>query len=66
MESQAIVKTIVSLAETLRMSVIAEGVETLEQLVQLMAMGCEYGQGYLFSSPVDRATAQSLLLKKQL
>ncbi|RMF70316.1 MAG: bifunctional diguanylate cyclase/phosphodiesterase [Cyanobacteria bacterium J069] len=65
-ESQAIVKTIVNLAETLRMSVIAEGVETLEQLVQLMAMGCEYGQGYLFSSPVDRATAESLLLKKQL
>lgn len=65
-ESQAIVKTIVSLAETLRMSVIAEGVETLEQLVQLMAMGCEYGQGYLFSSPVDRATAESLLLRKQL
>jgi diguanylate cyclase (GGDEF)-like protein/PAS domain S-box-containing protein len=66
MESQAIVKTIVSLAETLRMGVIAEGVETLEQLVQLMAMGCEYGQGYLFSSPVDQATAESLLLKKQL
>ncbi|QKD81073.1 EAL domain-containing protein [Thermoleptolyngbya sichuanensis A183] len=65
-ESQAIVKTILSLAETLRMSVIAEGVETLEQLVQLMAMGCEYGQGYLFSSPVDRAMAESLLLKKQL
>jgi len=43
------------------MEVIAEGVETEEQCRQLKALGCEYGQGYLFSRPVNGDCAQRLL-----
>ncbi len=52
-----IVKAIVMLAKTLGMRVVAEGVETEEQLAQLSALGCDYAQGYLFVEPVD---AQSI------
>jgi EAL domain-containing protein (putative c-di-GMP-specific phosphodiesterase class I) len=47
------VRTIVTLAHNLGMDVIAEGVETAEQLAQLRALKCERGQGYYFSEPVD-------------
>jgi EAL domain-containing protein (putative c-di-GMP-specific phosphodiesterase class I) len=43
------------------MEVIAEGIETEEQYQQLKMLGCEYGQGYLFSRPVDKAGVQHLL-----
>jgi EAL domain-containing protein (putative c-di-GMP-specific phosphodiesterase class I) len=52
-ENLQIVKTIVTLAGNLGMQVIAEGVETEEQLEQLRALKCQYGQGYLFSKPLD-------------
>ena len=48
----AIVRTISTLARNLGMEVIAEGIETEEQYHQLKMLGCEYGQGYLFSRPV--------------
>lgn len=48
-ENAEIVKTITSLARHLKMSVVAEGVETVEQMNQLRELGCEYGQGYYFS-----------------
>lgn len=51
-ESQAIVKAILSIAETLNLNVIAEGVETKEQLAILSEDGCSQGQGYLFSKPL--------------
>lgn len=60
-ENGEIVKTIVSLAKTLRMNVIAEGIETIHQLHQLRILGCEYGQGYLFSRPVPVNEAEKLL-----
>ncbi|HKP81880.1 MAG TPA: EAL domain-containing protein [Pyrinomonadaceae bacterium] len=50
----AIVRTISTLARNLGMEVIAEGIETEEQHQQLKMLGCEYGQGYLFSRPVDQ------------
>jgi EAL domain-containing protein (putative c-di-GMP-specific phosphodiesterase class I) len=50
-----------TLAHTLEMDVIAEGVETAEQLTQLRALQCEYGQGYLFSKPVDSNTAEKFI-----
>ena len=43
-----IVRTILTLAHSLRMNVIAEGVETYEQLTELRSLECEFGQGYLF------------------
>jgi diguanylate cyclase (GGDEF)-like protein len=57
----AIVRTITTLAQNLGMQVIAEGVETEEQYQQLKMLGCEYGQGYLFSRPVDNDGVARLL-----
>jgi len=56
-----IVDTIVQLARNLRMDVIAEGIETPEQLQRLRAIDCDYGQGYLFSRPMTSDKAQDLL-----
>jgi len=57
----AIVRTISTLARNLGMEVIAEGIETDEQYQQLKMLGCEYGQGFLFSCPVDNNGVQHLL-----
>ena len=56
-----IVRTIVELAHNLHMEVIAEGVETEEQLSHLKALQCEYGQGYYFSKPLDAKSAERLI-----
>ena len=60
----AIVKTIATLAQNLGMEVIAEGIETEEQHRQLKELGCEFGQGYLFSRPVDEDGVLNLLAKE--
>jgi len=60
-ENLEIVRAIVMLARSLRMEVVAEGVETAVQLAQLRAIGCEYGQGYFFSKPLDSDAATALL-----
>ncbi|HEX8500509.1 MAG TPA: EAL domain-containing protein [Pyrinomonadaceae bacterium] len=60
-ENAEIVRTIVTLARSLDMNVIAEGVETEEQLRRLGSLGCDYGQGYLFSRPVGAGQAVALL-----
>ena len=57
----AIVKTISTLAHNLGMRVIAEGIETDEQYKGLKELGCEYGQGFLFSRPVDADGALRLI-----
>ncbi|HEY0764574.1 MAG TPA: diguanylate cyclase [Pyrinomonadaceae bacterium] len=51
-ENLAIVRTIVALAQNLGMDVVAEGVETEDQLSMLRKLECENGQGYLFSTPI--------------
>jgi diguanylate cyclase (GGDEF)-like protein len=60
-DENAIVRTISTLARNLGMQVIAEGIETEEQYQQLRLLGCEFGQGYLFSQPVDGASVLHLL-----
>lgn len=60
----SIVKTIIMLSHTLGMNVVAEGIETKEQQAQLESLGCEYGQGYFFSKPLDSQSA-TILLKNQ-
>lgn len=60
-EDAAIVQTIITLSHSLGMSVVAEGVETESQKAILRALGCEYGQGYFFSKPIDSKTATELL-----
>ena len=57
----AIVQAIVTLAHSLGMTAIAEGVESLELVEQLRQMGCEYGQGYFFSMPLNAAEAEEFL-----
>jgi diguanylate cyclase (GGDEF)-like protein/PAS domain S-box-containing protein len=52
-----IVKAILEMAHSLKLEVIAEGVETEEQLLQLRELGCKYVQGFLFSMPVDAEAA---------
>ena len=47
-----IIKLITSMAKSLSMKVVAEGVETQEQLESLQALGCDFAQGYLFSKPL--------------
>jgi diguanylate cyclase (GGDEF)-like protein/PAS domain S-box-containing protein len=64
-ENGEIVRTIVTLARSLGMNVIAEGVETRAQLTQLHDLGCDFGQGYLFSKPVAPPAALELMLKSE-
>jgi predicted signal transduction protein with EAL and GGDEF domain len=60
-ESQEIVKTILSLGSNLGMEVVAEGVETAEQVSLLKSLGCEYAQGYFFSRPLDSSAVTRTL-----
>ena len=61
-ENSEIVQAIVTLAQTLSMDVVAEGIEASEQVSPLLALQCEYGQGYFFSKPVDSEAARALLM----
>jgi diguanylate cyclase (GGDEF)-like protein/PAS domain S-box-containing protein len=63
-ESLEIVRSIVTMAHNLKMDVVAEGVETKEQLEKLRSLNCEYGQGFYFSRPVERDAAEALLLSR--
>lgn len=56
-----LIRTIVDLAQTLKMDIIAEGVETIQQQILLTELNCEYGQGYLFAKPLPSTDAQVLI-----
>jgi diguanylate cyclase (GGDEF)-like protein/PAS domain S-box-containing protein len=60
-ESRGLVQAILSMAETLALETIAEGVEDAEQAEHLQALGSEYVQGYLFSRPLPAGEATELL-----
>lgn len=60
----AIVNTIIALAEHLDIDVVAEGIETDEQMVQLQAMDCGFGQGAFFRPPLGPEEAATLLAPK--
>jgi diguanylate cyclase (GGDEF)-like protein len=59
----ALVGTMVALAKQLKLTSIAEGVETKEQLAYLLEIGCDAGQGYYFSPPLGAAALTPLLGK---
>ncbi|WP_392435949.1 EAL domain-containing protein [Chlorogloeopsis fritschii PCC 9212] len=60
-EQLAIIRAIITLAGNLGMSVVAEGVETTDQLVQLRLLQCDQAQGYLFSQPLNSDKTSILL-----
>jgi len=62
-ESVAIVNSVVALAHALKLQVVAEGVETDEQMAMLQELGCDQMQGYLFSPPVPPDKVPALLRK---
>jgi diguanylate cyclase len=57
-----VVNTIIALSHQLEMAVIAEGIETTQQLQWLQQLGCAFGQGYLFSKPLAAEEIESLYL----
>lgn len=62
-KSYKLVETIISIARTMEMNVVAEGIETEEQQVVLTRLGCDYLQGYLFSRPLPAEQVPWLLLQ---
>ena len=62
-ENSEIVYTIIKLAQNLKMKVIAEGIETIEQLEHLKSLKCEYGQGFYFSKPVEASAAERFIVE---
>ncbi|MDC8774452.1 putative bifunctional diguanylate cyclase/phosphodiesterase [Roseateles albus] len=65
-DSQAITAAMISMTHTLGMGVVAEGVETAEQLEFLRMQSCDVVQGYLFGAPLCPAEATQLLVKHRL
>jgi EAL domain-containing protein (putative c-di-GMP-specific phosphodiesterase class I) len=62
----AIVHAIVSLAKNLGMSLVAEGIETADQLALLQAMDCGQGQGFYFSKPLEASAALEYLRNQRV
>ena len=65
-QDTAIVRSVVALAKSLDLSVTAEGIETPTQQAHLTRLGCERGQGYLFSKPVPVSECDELLRSEAL
>ncbi len=65
-DSTTLVEAIVSMARSLHMGIIVEGVETSQQLTLLSNMGCEVAQGYYFSKPIEAEDFHRLLVEKGL
>ncbi|HVG10069.1 MAG TPA: EAL domain-containing protein [Thermoanaerobaculia bacterium] len=59
----SIVAAIVNLGHQLGMKVVAEGIQSLEHVAKLRGMGCEYGQGFFFSHPVDGDEVEELITR---
>ncbi len=62
----ALVEGIIRLSQPLQVDIIAEGIETETERELLAAMGCQFGQGYLLSVPVDAAAAEAMLVRGRL
>jgi diguanylate cyclase (GGDEF)-like protein len=61
-ENGEIVRTVIALAKALNLKVVAEGIESIHQFHQLKILGCEFGQGYLFSKPLPVADIDRLIV----
>lgn len=60
-ETRQIVRAIASLGQSLRLEITAEGIETATQLREVVGLECDYGQGFLFSRPLEPAAAELLI-----
>src|SRR2546429_1887755 len=60
-EGMEIARTILPMANNLRLDVVAEGVETVQQVAMLQKLQCKYGQGYYFSRPLSAEGTAALL-----
>lgn len=65
-EALALVKAIVAMAHGLSLKVVAEGVETRDQLEMLQRHGCDYIQGYLLARPMDAQQYESFMIERDL
>lgn len=61
---QNLVKSIIAMAKGLNLTVVAEGIETKEQLDYLKAVGCQLGQGYFFSKPLPLEEIEEFLVSR--
>jgi EAL domain-containing protein (putative c-di-GMP-specific phosphodiesterase class I) len=64
-EDEAIVRAIVAMSKSLQLNVVAEGVESAEQLEILAELGCDYTQGYYFSKPLALEAADAFIANYQ-
>ena len=64
-EDCAIVKAVLAMAEALELHVVAEGIETEQQLHFLQQQGCKTGQGYIFSKPLNKNGMEQLLIAQR-
>ena len=63
-EDEEIVRTIVTLGQNLGLGVIAEGIETQEQLDRLRDLGCDLGQGYHLARPLPEDEAEAWVVRE--
>lgn len=63
LKRQNLVKSIIAMANSLNLITVAEGIETKEQLYQLEGLGCQLGQGYIFSRPLSVADIEVMLMQ---
>ena len=62
----ALVEAIISLAQTLELDLVVEGIESAAQCQQLHRMGCQFGQGFLFARPMAAEAIERLLQDQTL
>ena len=63
-KDETICRALIDLSSGLQMTTVAEGIENVEQLTILNQLGCDFGQGYLFSPPVAYEDAIELIKKQ--
>ncbi len=61
-QSVSLVRTIIALAQSLRLETVAEGIEEVAQLTELERLGCRFGQGFMFSRPLSAEDASAFML----